>query len=390
MGRLSDARKKARKKQTGGKQGGESENATSKEQPSTLVEAHEPKTAASDSPAAPAQGATEPVSQEQAVVRTEAPVSEVPVSEDDLAVADYPAPESETTAADEVEPAEQLAEQPPEPTAPESEADLPVQEQAARKRTETKSSTVQLPASGLADDILLELARQEAVATTAEQTDTEPAGDEAGDDFEPFDDDAWDAYLKESQGTPSSFDLRALPSSGLADDILRLAEGPDENETDGDELHGGFEDFFEEDEANEQLHLVHFAIGPEIYAVDIGKVQEIIRVPAVTRVPNAAAHVRGVFNLRGRIVAVYDLRRLLKLPAHDVAKESRVMVLDLQGKILGVLIDRVIEVARVDIPDIEPPPEEVSSIDANLVTGVARYRDQMVFLLDVDRVLGFR
>ena len=247
-----------------------------------------------------------------------------------------------------------------------------------------------LPPSGLADDILATLAETIPDEATASQSSSTGSSTDA--DAVPSSeewDDAW-ASFQESKGT-DNFDLEALPSSGLAEEVLQIVgrTGETRKGLSLDDIHE-FESFYEEDDAHEQLQLVHFSIQDEVYALDISRVQEIIRVPVLTRVPNAPPHVVGVFNLRGRILAVFDLRTLLKLEPREADRGSRIMVLDLQGKSLGLLIDRVVEVARIDIPDVEAAPDEISAIDANLVTGVARYRDQMVFLLDVDRVLGLR
>lgn len=238
-----------------------------------------------------------------------------------------------------------------------------------------------LPSSGLAEDLLATLPSLDGPSSIkVERT---------------FEEDILDV-LKDS--SDDSFSVRGLspavlPSSGLADDILKEHVAPKRNESKSglriDEIHE-FESFFEEERGAEQIQLVLFHMDEESFALEIDRVQEIIRVPAITRVPHAAEHVRGVCNLRGRIVPVLDLRRLMKLPTRLMDRSSRVMVLDITGKRIGVLIDRVSEVARINVPDVEPPPEEMRSIDSNLVTAVARYGERMVFILDVDRVLALK
>lgn len=182
---------------------------------------------------------------------------------------------------------------------------------------------------------------------------------------------------------------RSLPSSGLAEDILPTkpqARTPLALE----EIHE-FESFFEDERHEiEQLHLVLFRVATEQFAVEIDRVHEVIRVPSITRVPHLAAHIRGVVNLRGRIVPVMDLRLLMNLPPRPVDRMSRIMVLDLAKKQIGVLVDLVSEVLHVSVADVEPPPEEMRVIDRNLVTAVARAEKRMIFILDMDKVLALK
>jgi purine-binding chemotaxis protein CheW len=131
-------------------------------------------------------------------------------------------------------------------------------------------------------------------------------------------------------------------------------------------------------------------MGDEVFALDIDRVQEIIRVPGVTRVPHVAGHVLGVCNLRGRIVPVMELRKLMRMPSRPLDRLSRILVLDFGGKQIGMLVDRANEVAHIRVSDIEPPPEEVRSVDRNLVTAVARLNARMVFILDLDQVLAIK
>lgn len=181
---------------------------------------------------------------------------------------------------------------------------------------------------------------------------------------------------------------RSLPSSGLAEDILPAKQGRATLAL--DEIHE-FESFFEEERHEiEQLHLVLFRVATEQFAVEIDRVHEVIRVPAITRVPHLAAHIRGVVNLRGRIVPVMDLRLLMNLPPRAVDRMSRIMVLDLAKKQIGVLVDLVSEVLHVSVADVEPPPDEMRAIDRNLVTAVARAEKRMIFILDMDKVLALK
>jgi purine-binding chemotaxis protein CheW len=225
-----------------------------------------------------------------------------------------------------------------------------------------------LPGSGLADDILSALS----APVVPPSPDIGSLSDEV---LAAFDDGAWSRT-----SAPAS-----LPSSGLADEIL----SGHTTGVDFDDIRS-FSAFFEEEKASERLQIVLFKVGKETFGLEIQHIQEIIRPPAITRVPNASRHVRGVFNLRGKIVPVFDLRILLTLAPRELDSSSRVMVVNIQQKSVGVLIDRVVEVAYIDLPDIEPPPEELAHGERNLISGVARHADSMIFMLDAGRILAAR
>ncbi len=135
------------------------------------------------------------------------------------------------------------------------------------------------------------------------------------------------------------------------------------------------------------LQLVSFVIDEEEFGVDILKVQEIIRIVAVTRVPHAPSFVEGVINLRGRIVPVLDLRERFALPKRPPDKDTRIIVVDLDGRVVGFRVDSVREVIRVDRSVIEPPPDLAIGIDARYITGVAKLDDRLLILLDLDEIL---
>lgn len=133
--------------------------------------------------------------------------------------------------------------------------------------------------------------------------------------------------------------------------------------------------------------LVSFEIAGEEFGVDILKVQEIIRVLDVTRMPNAPAFIEGVINLRGQIVPVIDLRQRFDLPSKEKDGNTRIVVVELSGKTVGFLVDRVQEVIRVETAIIEPPPDLVTNVQTRYITGVAKLEDRLLLLLDLDQIL---
>src|SRR5208283_2795939 len=107
---------------------------------------------------------------------------------------------------------------------------------------------------------------------------------------------------------------------------------------------------------SELLQLVSFKIGKEEFAIDILKVQEINRMLDVTRVPNAPEFVEGVINLRGKVIPIIDLRRRFGMLPKEKDKNTRIIVVELNGKIVGFVVDAVIEVLRIPRSVTDPPP----------------------------------
>jgi purine-binding chemotaxis protein CheW len=137
-----------------------------------------------------------------------------------------------------------------------------------------------------------------------------------------------------------------------------------------------------------ERHLLTFVLEREEFGIPITQVREVIRVTEVTRVPQAPPHVRGVANLRGRILAVVELRARLGLPPAELSPRSRIVVVDIRGRVLGLLVDSVSQVTKVPETAVAPPPEEVRTAEADYVTGVARWQSRLIILLDLDKALA--
>jgi len=137
-----------------------------------------------------------------------------------------------------------------------------------------------------------------------------------------------------------------------------------------------------------ETQLVVFALASEYYGVDIGDVREIIRMQNITRVPGAPPFVEGVINLRGKVVPVVDLRKRLQLKVGDQTKDSRIVVIDLQGKDMGVIVDGVNEVLRIQLSAVEPPSSLVTNAESDYLRGIAKLENKMIILLDLSKVLS--
>ncbi len=136
------------------------------------------------------------------------------------------------------------------------------------------------------------------------------------------------------------------------------------------------------------LKLVGFRLGNEEYAVDILKIKEIKLLMEVTRVPKAPAFVVGVINLRGDIVPIIDLRKKLRLPSIEFDEDTRIIIVEIEQKKCGVIVDGVSEVITMDERSILPPPAIIKgSIDSAYLKGVGKIGERILILLDLDKIL---
>lgn len=138
--------------------------------------------------------------------------------------------------------------------------------------------------------------------------------------------------------------------------------------------------------AEEQVVVLELA--GEAYGVEIGRVQEIIRMQPITSVPNGPAFVEGVTNLRGRVIPVLDLRQRFGLVASEPTRRSRIVVAELGEHTVGLVVDGVSEVLRVSAEAVEPPSSLVVSADSAFLRGVAKIDERLVLLLDLSRILS--
>jgi purine-binding chemotaxis protein CheW len=137
----------------------------------------------------------------------------------------------------------------------------------------------------------------------------------------------------------------------------------------------------------EILQVVSFRVGEEEFGLDILRVQEIIRVQRLTSVPNSPEFVDGVINLRGRVIPVVDLRKHFGLQVIEHGNQTRIVVVEVKGAVLGFIVDSVSEVLRIPAETIEPPPR-LGKVEREYVMGVGKLDDRLLILLDVDRLLG--
>ncbi|MDQ7096241.1 chemotaxis protein CheW [Desulfosporosinus sp. PR] len=138
--------------------------------------------------------------------------------------------------------------------------------------------------------------------------------------------------------------------------------------------------------AEEQL--VTFSLGSEEFGVNIMLVQEIIRIPPITRVPKAPSYVEGVINLRGNVIPVVSLRNRFGMDRVEETDLSRIIVLQVEAKVFGIRVDGVTEVLRLDSEAIEPPPPVALGMDSQFIRGVGKIGDRLLILLELEHIMG--
>ena len=140
---------------------------------------------------------------------------------------------------------------------------------------------------------------------------------------------------------------------------------------------------------SELIQLVSFNLDQEEYGVDVLKVREIIRMPTVTRVPNTPHYVDGVINLRGKVIPIISMRKKFGLMEAENDKQTRIMVMDVDGELMGFIVDAVSEVIRISGSEIQPSPAVVASaIDQECIAGVINQAERLLVLLDLEKMFS--
>lgn len=135
------------------------------------------------------------------------------------------------------------------------------------------------------------------------------------------------------------------------------------------------------------LQLVGFRIGKETFGVPIGLIHEIVRVPEITAVPDAPDYVEGVINLRGKIISVIDLRKRFGEAQIEASRKNRILVAEIEKKLVGLIVDAASEVIRIPQEEIEAPPEVFEENEVKYVTGVGKLNGRLVILIDLTKIL---
>jgi len=146
------------------------------------------------------------------------------------------------------------------------------------------------------------------------------------------------------------------------------------------------DDLYDEEDTQKDKFLT-FHLAGEDYGIEIAHVTEIIGIQKITQVPDMPDFVKGVINLRGKVIPVMDVRRRFKLADRDYDDRTCVVVVDIRGTAVGLVVDKVNEVASIPAEQIEPPPMTNQASASRFIQGLGKIGDEVKILLTVDRLL---
>ncbi|NLI75682.1 MAG: purine-binding chemotaxis protein CheW [Candidatus Riflebacteria bacterium] len=139
-----------------------------------------------------------------------------------------------------------------------------------------------------------------------------------------------------------------------------------------------------------EFQVVGFYLGTDEYAITIAKVREIQSMTEIRKVPKAPKFVEGVINLRGRILPVIDLRKRFDLPPAVDPAQAKILIVEFNKNLVGLVVDNVSEVIRLYSDQVEKTPDIFSlTIDSRYISGVAKLNERLIILLDVENLLSF-
>jgi purine-binding chemotaxis protein CheW len=136
------------------------------------------------------------------------------------------------------------------------------------------------------------------------------------------------------------------------------------------------------------LQLVTFKVAEEEFGVDILKVQEIIRMLEITKVPKAPPFVEGVINLRGKVIPIIDLRQRFGKQSKPRDHNTRIIVFEIRNMIVGFVVDSVSEVLRIKTDTVEQAPPVVAGVESEYIKGIGKLDNRLLILLDLNKLLS--
>jgi purine-binding chemotaxis protein CheW len=132
---------------------------------------------------------------------------------------------------------------------------------------------------------------------------------------------------------------------------------------------------------------VGFRLDGEDYAIAITKIQEIIVMKPITRIPQMPAFIEGLINLRGSVIPIINLRTLFGLPARELDDETRTIIVNVGDRTIGYIVDEVTQVMRIAGEQIQPAPVTITAVSKQHIAGLARLEDRLLIILEIDRLL---
>jgi len=137
----------------------------------------------------------------------------------------------------------------------------------------------------------------------------------------------------------------------------------------------------------DSVQVVSFKVEQENYGVHIKEVQEIIRMPEVTHLPQADDYIKGIINLRGNIIPIINMRTRFHMGKKEYTDITRVIVLSIKDKLVGIIVDSVFKVLELKDVEIEDAPEIINELSKKYIEGIGKVNDNMIIILKIDEVL---
>jgi purine-binding chemotaxis protein CheW len=140
--------------------------------------------------------------------------------------------------------------------------------------------------------------------------------------------------------------------------------------------------------ASDIFHMVGFSVGSEEFCIDILKVQEIIRMLEITKIPNAPDHVEGVISLRGRVIPIIDFRKRCSLydEVECANDQKRIIVATIGARTIGLVVDKVSQVLKLEQDQVSTTPDVVKGFNSDFISGVGKCDDKLLILLDLEKM----
>ncbi len=142
-----------------------------------------------------------------------------------------------------------------------------------------------------------------------------------------------------------------------------------------------------ENESDPVLQWVTFQLGDETYGVNVMQVQEVLRVSEIAPVPGAPSYVLGIINLRGNVVTVFDTRTRFGMSSREVDDSSRILIIESNEQVVGILVDSVSEVVYLRQSEIEPAPNVGNEESSRFIQGVCNREEELLILVDLNKFL---
>lgn len=143
-----------------------------------------------------------------------------------------------------------------------------------------------------------------------------------------------------------------------------------------------------EEQPQDELQLVAFFLQGEEFAVDIQKVREVLKLPPITPLPQSLDFIEGVINLRGEVIPVVDLRKRFRLAKVAKSDKARIIIVEIDEGMVGLIVDSVTEVLHLNSSAIEPPPRRIAGTRTEFISGVGKLGERLIIILCLEKILS--